>query len=56
MRYVNTVFVIWLFILVFVLPSVSIGTVWNNVIVVIVIFVSLFVLSDTEFCLIHCIV
>ena len=46
-RYVNTILAIWLFISAFALPSVSIGTVWNNVIVAIAVFVSSLVPSDT---------
>jgi SPW repeat len=39
-RYVNTVMSIWLFISAFALPMTGAGTVWNNVIVAISIFVS----------------
>ena len=52
-RYVNTILAIWLFISAFALTSESIGTVWNNVIVAIAIFVSSLVPSDTEPRLVH---
>jgi len=45
-RYANTILAIWLFISAFALPTISIGTVWNNVIVSIAIFVSSLVPSD----------
>lgn len=38
-RYLNTLLAIWLFISAFALPRVSVGTVWNNVIVAILLFV-----------------
>jgi hypothetical protein len=38
-RYLNTALAVWLFISAFALPSVSIGTVWNNVIVALLVFV-----------------
>jgi hypothetical protein len=38
LRFVNTVAAVWLFISAFVLPTVSVGTVWNNIIVAIVVF------------------
>jgi hypothetical protein len=37
-RYLNTILSIWLFISAFALPSVSSGTIWNNVIVAILTF------------------
>lgn len=37
-RYLNTILAIWLFISAFALPRVSVGTVWNNAIVAILIF------------------
>lgn len=45
-RYVNTILAIWIFISAFALPTISIGTVWNNVLVAIAIFVSSLVPSD----------
>jgi hypothetical protein len=38
-RYLNTVLSVWLFISAWALPTVSIGTVWNNVLVAIAMFV-----------------
>lgn len=38
-RYLNTILAIWLFISAFALPDVSIGTVWNNALVAIAIFI-----------------
>jgi hypothetical protein len=38
-RYLNTLLAIWLFISAWALPSVSAGTIWNNVLVSIAIFV-----------------
>lgn len=38
-RYLNTLLAIWLFISAFALPRVSVGTVWNNAIVAILMFV-----------------
>ena len=37
-RYLNTILAVWLFISVWALPSISVGTQWNNAIVAIVIF------------------
>jgi hypothetical protein len=37
-RYLNTILAIWLFISAFALPRISVGTVWNNVLVAIAIF------------------
>jgi hypothetical protein len=37
-RFVNTIAAVWLFISAFVLPTISVGTVWNNIIVAIVVF------------------
>jgi hypothetical protein len=37
-RYLNTILAVWLFISVWALPSVSVGTQWNNAIVAILIF------------------
>jgi len=45
-RYANTILAIWLFISAFALASVSVGTIWNNVIVSIAIFVASLVPSD----------
>jgi hypothetical protein len=45
-RYVNTILSIWLFISAFALPSMSIGTVWNNVIVSVAIFIASLVPSE----------
>ncbi|MGC4117917.1 MAG: SPW repeat protein [Myxococcales bacterium] len=45
-RYLNTALSIWLFVSAFVLPRVSTGTVWNNVICAIAIF--LLSLTPTE--------
>jgi hypothetical protein len=45
-RYFNTVLAIWLFISAFVLPKLSVGTVWNNVLVAIAIFCVSLVPSD----------
>lgn len=39
MRYLNTVLAIWLFISAWALPHISAGTVWNNVLVAIAVFV-----------------
>jgi hypothetical protein len=38
-RYLNTVLAIWLFISAWALPTVSVGTIWNNVLVSIAIFI-----------------
>ncbi len=38
-RYLNTLLAIWLFISAWALPSVSVGTIWNNVLVAIAIFI-----------------
>ncbi len=38
-RYLNTVLSIWLFISAFALPTVNVGTVWNNALVAIAMFV-----------------
>lgn len=38
-RYLNTILAIWLFISAWALPRVSVGTVWNNVIVAILMFI-----------------
>lgn len=38
-RYLNTILAIWLFISVWALPSISLGTIWNNVIVAIATFI-----------------
>jgi hypothetical protein len=38
-RYLNTILAIWLFISAWALPTVSVGTVWNNVLVAIAIFI-----------------
>jgi hypothetical protein len=38
-RYLNTVLAVWLFISAWALPTLSIATVWNNVLVAIAIFV-----------------
>jgi hypothetical protein len=37
-RYLNTILAVWLFISVWALPSISVGTQWNNAIVAILIF------------------
>jgi hypothetical protein len=37
-RYLNSLLAIWLFVSAWVLPSVNVGTIWNNVIVAIVTF------------------
>ena len=37
-RYVNAILAVWLFISAFALPSVHVGTVWNNALVAIAIF------------------
>jgi hypothetical protein len=39
-RYLNALLAIWLFISAFALPHVSVGTVWNNAIVAVLIFVA----------------
>ena len=52
-RYVNTILAIWLFVSAFALPSISVGTIWNNVIVAIAIFVSSLVPSDQPTRLVH---
>ncbi len=39
MRYLNTALAVWLFISVWALPTLNAGTVWNNIIVAIVMFV-----------------
>jgi hypothetical protein len=38
-RYLNTLLAIWLFISAFALPTMNVGTIWNNVIVAILTFV-----------------
>jgi hypothetical protein len=38
-RYLNTVLSIWLFISAWALPTLSVGTIWNNVLVAIAIFI-----------------
>lgn len=38
-RYLNTLLAIWLFISAWALPTVSVGTIWNNVLVAIAIFI-----------------
>lgn len=38
-RYLNTVLAVWLFISVWVIPTVALGTMWNNVLVAIAIFI-----------------
>jgi hypothetical protein len=38
-RYLNTLLAIWLFISAWALPSISAGTIWNNVLVAIAIFI-----------------
>jgi hypothetical protein len=38
-RYLNTALAVWLFISAFALPTVSVGTVWNNALVAIAIFI-----------------
>jgi SPW repeat len=48
-RYLNTVLAVWLFISAWAIPDVSAGTVWNNVLVAIAIFiVSLVPSSETD--------
>jgi hypothetical protein len=37
-RYLNTILAVWLFISVWALPSMSVGTMWNNALVAIAIF------------------
>jgi hypothetical protein len=39
MRFLNTILAVWLFISAWVLPRISVGTLWNNVLVAIAIFV-----------------
>ncbi|HTO98407.1 MAG TPA: SPW repeat protein [Myxococcales bacterium] len=46
MRYLNTALATWLFISAFVLPSTSRGTVWNNALVAVAIFVISLAPSD----------
>lgn len=38
-RYLNTLLAIWLFISAWALPTVSVGTIWNNVLVAIAVFI-----------------
>lgn len=38
-RYLNTVLAVWLFISVWALPTMSLGTMWNNVLVAIAMFI-----------------
>ncbi len=47
-RYLNTLLAVWLFISSFALPTVSSGTIWNNVIVSILMFVFSLMPSTTE--------
>lgn len=47
-RFLNTLLAIWLFISAFALPHVSAGTVWNNVIVAILMFVFSLIPSGTQ--------
>lgn len=37
-RYLNTILAVWLFVSVWALPSISVGTMWNNALVAIAIF------------------
>jgi hypothetical protein len=46
-RYLNTALAIWLFISAFALPTIGPGTVWNNVLVAIAIFLVSLVPNDT---------
>jgi multisubunit Na+/H+ antiporter MnhB subunit len=46
-RYLNTLLAIWLFISAWALPTLNAGTVWNNVLVAIAIFVVSLVPSET---------
>ncbi|KYF83465.1 hypothetical protein BE20_40400 [Sorangium cellulosum] len=39
-RYLNTVLAVWLFISCWALPTVSLGTIWNNALVAIAIFIA----------------
>jgi hypothetical protein len=45
-RYLNTLLAIWLFISAFALPRLNVGTVWNNVIVAILMFIFSLVPSE----------
>jgi hypothetical protein len=45
-RYLNTLLAIWLFISAWALPTTSVGTIWNNVLVAIAIFVVSLVPSE----------
>ena len=47
-RYLNTILAIWLFISAWALPTVNAGTIWNNVLVAIAIFVVSLVPSAPE--------
>jgi hypothetical protein len=38
-RYINTLLAIWLFVSAWALPTISVGTIWNNVLVSIAVFV-----------------
>jgi hypothetical protein len=45
-RYLNTLLAIWLFVSAWALPTISVGTIWNNVLVAIAIFVVSLVPSE----------
>jgi hypothetical protein len=47
-RYLNTVLAVWLFISAWALPAISMGTIWNNVLSAIAIFVVSLVPSEGE--------
>jgi hypothetical protein len=46
-RYMNTLLAVWLFISAFALPTASVGTIWNNALVGVAIFIVSLVESDT---------
>lgn len=46
-RYLNTALAVWLFISAFALPTAEIGTIWNNALVAVAIFIVSLVESDT---------
>lgn len=46
-RYLNTLLAIWLFISAWALPTISVGTIWNNVLVSIAVFIVSLVPSET---------
>ncbi len=39
-RYLNTLLAVWVFITAFAFPSISVGTIWNNVLVSVALFIS----------------